>query len=140
VSKPLERREATSPLPFNFLYQKGAKRMIEPLTDIELDMMRGLESPITLDNKNQLIATIDVVKEERNSLARKLNQHISRREFLLEEENEKLEADLITEANVLNNIIDGERKTTCIIIEAFKAEIIELKDKIDNLKAEGYFE
>jgi len=114
--------------------------MIEPLTDIELDMMRGLESPITLDNKNQLIATIDVVKEERNSLARKLNQHISRREFLLEEENEKLEADLITEANVLNNIIDGERKTTCIIIEAFKAEIIELKDKIDNLKAEGYFE
>jgi regulator of replication initiation timing len=140
VSKPLERREITSPLPFNFLYQKGAKRMIEPLTDDELDMMRGLESPITLENKNQLIATIDALKESKQAILNMLGRMTADYDEL-EEENEKLkEENKKLKGEIEIRVLSQSENATRIIIKSFKEEIVELKDKIDNLKAEGYFE
>jgi hypothetical protein len=52
----------------------------------------------------------------------------------LKEENKKLKGDLKI------RVLSQSENATRISIEAFKEEIVELKDKIDNLKAEGYFE
>jgi len=52
----------------------------------------------------------------------------------LKEENKKLKGEI--EIRVLSQ----SENATRISIEAFKEEIVELKDKIDLLKAEGYFE
>ena len=114
--------------------------MIEPLTDDELDMMRGLESPITLENKNQLIATIDALKESKQAILNMLGRMTADYDEL-EEENEKLkEENKKLKGEIEIRVLSQSENATRIIIKSFKEEIVELKDKIDNLKAEGYFE
>lgn len=65
------------------LNQYESRRMVATIELQKSDIKLGAE----------LVAKIKEVKEERNALSRKLNQHKSRREFLLEEESEKLKID-----------------------------------------------
>jgi regulator of replication initiation timing len=59
----------------------------------------------------------------------------------LEEENEKLkEENKKLKGEIEIRVLSQSENATRIIIKSFKEEIVELKDKIDNLKAEGYFE
>ena len=144
--------------------------MIEPLTDEGLEELKEWASSVNnhtgpkgnaMKTIDSLIATIDALKESKQAILNMLGRMTADYDEL-EEENEKLkeERDKFKEwwdvadlenANLKeeNKKLKGDLKirvlsqsenATRISIEAFKEEIVELKDKIDNLKAEGYFE